>query len=77
MEGTSSVANILAPHHVNINGSKTQVLVTTPNSVPDPFILLDLNIALSLEDLQPNKVVAAVVARKHRKENVHKLPWLY
>ena len=77
MEGTSSVANILAPHHANINGSKTQVLVTTPNSVPYRFILPDLNIALSLEELQPNKVVAVVVAREHRKENAHKLPRLY
>ena len=77
MEGTSSVANILAPHHANINGCKAQVLVTTPNSVPYRFILPDLNIALSLEELQPNKVVAIVVARKHRKENVHKFPRLY
>ena len=49
MEGTSSVANILAPHDVNINGSKTQVLVMTPNSVPERFILSDLNIGPSLE----------------------------
>lgn len=78
MEGTSTVANILPPHHVSMDASRTQDIL---NSVPDRFILPDLNIALSMDEssdkssggcdeqvLPPNRAVAAAVARKHRKE---------
>lgn len=46
MDGTSSIAEILPPHHINMNNSETEDLVV----VRRHFIIPDLNIPLQLED---------------------------
>ena len=81
MEGTPSIEIVFPPHHENMSSSRAQDIVTTTNSVPDRFLLPNLNISLSLEEssdnnssgcaekiLHPNKAGAFVVARKLRLE---------
>ena len=77
MEGTTSIAIVLPPHHENMSSSRAHDIVTTINSVPDRFLLPNLNISLSLDEsfdnslggcteqeLHLNKDEASVVARK-------------
>ena len=81
MEGTPSIEIVLPPHHENMSSSRAQDIVTTTNSVPDRFLLPNLNISMSLEEssdnhsggcieqvLHPNKAEASAVARKLRLE---------
>ena len=81
MEGTPSIEIVLSPHHENMSSSRAQDIATTTNSVPDRFLLPNLNISLSLEEssdnssggcieqvLHSNKARNFVVARKFRLE---------
>lgn len=50
MDGTSSIAEILPPHHINMNNSETEVVLVVKESPSGHFNIPDLNIPLPLED---------------------------
>ena len=77
MEGTPSIEIVLPPHHESMGNYRAQDIVTTTSSVPDRFLLPNLNRSLSLEESSdnslggcieqvphPNKAGASAVARK-------------